>query len=114
MPHELPSLDIIDDLKAYSTDIACWRVEQIERYMRGAPDGFPDFVKSLTDIENAKRDLIQKLGGDKLALQSLMLACMAYHSELVFEVYKQAVLDGGRIHHAFTIQELPRREKDKP
>ncbi len=114
MPNELPSLDIIGDLKAYSTDIACWRIEQIERYMRGAPDGFPDFVKSLADIETAKHDLIQKLGGDELELQPLMLACMAYHSELLYEVYKQAVLDGGRIHHAFTIQELPRREEDKP
>lgn len=106
--------DFIGDLKAYSTDIACWRIEQIERYMRGAPDDFPDFIKSRTNIETAKRDLIQKLDGDELELQSFMLACMAYHSELLYEVYKQAVLDSGRIHHAFTIQELPRREEDKP
>ena len=42
-----------------------------------------------------------------------MRAYMAYHSELIFEVYKQAALDGGRIHHAFTIQELPRKEDAK-
>ena len=106
--------DFIGDLNAYSTDIACWRVEEIERCMRASPEVFPDFVKALADIENAKRDLIQKLGDGELVLQPLMLACMAYHSELVYEVYKQAALDGGRIHHAFTIQELPGRESAKP
>lgn len=112
MPNEHPSLDIIGDLKAYSTDIACWRVEEIERHMRGAPEAFPDFANALKNIKSAKQDLIQKLGGNELVLQPLMLACMAYHSELIYEVYKQAALDGGRIHHAFTIRKLPRRESD--
>ena len=104
--------DFIGDLKAYSTDVACWRVEEIERCMRASSEDFPDFVKALADIASAKRDLIQKLVGGELALQPLMLACMAYHRELVYEVYKQAALDGGRIHHAFTIRELPGGEKN--
>ena len=113
MPNEQPLPNIIDDLNVYSTDIACWRVEEIERRMRNAPETFPDFVKALADIESAKRDLIQKLGGDEFALEPLMRAYMAYHSELVFEVYKQAALDGGRSHHAYTLQELPRKEDAK-
>ena len=39
-----------------------------------------------------------------------MNALMAYHGELVFEVYKQAVMDGGRISYAFMTGELPLKE----
>jgi len=100
----------LEALEAYSTDIACWRVEAIERRMRAMPERFPDYARARTDIEREKQALIQKLG-DEFALEPFLLAYMAYHSELVFEVYKQAALDGGRVHHAFVTRELPMKEE---
>ena len=100
----------LGDLEAYSTDIACWRVEAIERRMRAMPERFPDYARARTDIEREMQALIQKLG-DEFALEPFLLAYMAYHSELVFEVYKQAALDGGRVHHAFVTRELPKKEE---
>ena len=102
--------ELPDGILRYATDIACWRVEAIENGMRRAPDGFPDYAKSLVDIEREKARLIQKLGCDDFALEPLMNALMAYHGELVFEVYKQAVMDGGRISYAFMTGELPIKE----
>ena len=103
--------DIIAALEAYSTDIASWRIELIEREMRRSPDESPEFAQSLKDIEGESQHLIQKLGGDYQQLEPLMKAYMAYHSELVYEVYKQAVLDGGRVFQAFIEHELPRKER---
>jgi len=40
-------------------------------------------------------------------LEPLTNAFLTYQSLLVFEVYAQAVLDGGRILHAFVTGELP-------
>lgn len=109
-PENNPFLDFSDDLSAIATDIACWRVEAIEKAMRLAPDTFSDYAKARTDIEREKARLIQKLE-DSFALEPLMNALMAYHGELVFEVYKQAALDGGRIYHAFVTHGLPQKEE---
>ena len=43
--------ELPDVILRYATDIACWRVEAIENGMRRAPDDFPDYAKSLVDIE---------------------------------------------------------------
>ncbi len=99
-----------DDILRYATDVAVWRVEDIENDIRRAPDDFPDYAKALTDIEREKASLIQKLGGDDFALEPLVNAMMAYHGELIFEVYKRAALDGGCIYHAFITGELPAKE----
>lgn len=108
MPKEQHALP--DDILRYATDVAIWRVEAVENGMRRAPESFPDYAKALTDIEREKASLIQKLGGDVFALEPLVNAMIAYHSELVFEVYKRAALDGGRIYHAFITDELPAKE----
>ena len=110
MPNDKNNPDLLGNLERYATDIACWRVEAIENGMRHAPDAFPDYAKSRTDIEREQATLIQKLDGDDFALEPLINAMMAYHGELVFEIYKQAVLDGGRICHAFVTGELPIKE----
>lgn len=110
MPSECETPDLLGDLERYATDIACWRVEAIEKYMRRAPDSFPDYAQALVAIEQEKASLIQKLGGDDFALELLMNALMAYHGELVFAVYRRAVLDGGRVYHAFITGELPVKE----
>jgi len=111
MSHEQSAYCAIGDLKDYAADIACGRVEAIERFMRAVPERYADFNRSLADIECEKGALIQKLDDDALALEPLLLAYMAYHSELVFEVYKQAMIDGGRVYHAFVTQELPMKEE---
>lgn len=64
-------------------------------------------------LEREQAQMIQKLGGEEFALEPLMNAMMAYHSELVFEIYRQAVLDGGCICHAFITGELPTKEGAK-
>ncbi len=106
--------DIIAALEAYSTDIASWRIELIEREMRRDPDKNPEFAQSLKDIETERLSLIQKLNGDYEQLEPLIKAYLAYHSELIYEVYKQAVLDGGRVFQAFIERELPRKEHELP
>lgn len=102
--------NIITALEAYSVDIANWRIELIEREMRHSPDEHKDFAQSLKDIDSESQRLIQKLGGDYEQLELLMKAYMTYHSEMIYEVYKQAVLDGGRVFQAFIEHELPRKE----
>ena len=113
MPNEASIPDLLGDLECVSTDIACRRVEEIETSMRHAPDVYPEYTKAREDIEREQASLIQKLNGDDFALEPLIKAMMAYHSELIFEVYKQAVLDGGRIYHAFVTNELPIKEGAK-
>lgn len=113
MPSDKAATDLLGELERYATDIACWRVEAIENGMRKAPDDFSDYSQALTDIEREKASLIQKLGGDDFALEPLLNALMAYHGELVFEVYKRAALDGGRIYHAFITGELPVKEESR-
>lgn len=110
MPNDKFNSGLLGELERYATDIACWRVGAIENGMRRAPETFPDYAKAREDIEREQASLIQKLGDDGFMLEALMNALMAYHGELVFEVYKQAVLDGGRIYHAFIISELPIKE----
>jgi len=110
MPSEPFDPDCLGDLGRYATDIAISRVEDIENGMRKAPEAFPDYVNARECIEREKGKLIQKLGGDAFAPEPLVTAIIAYHSEVVFEVYKQAVLDGGRICHAFLTRELPTKE----
>ena len=113
MPSEVFNPALLGDLGAYATDIACWRVEAIENSMRRAPDVFLDYTKARENIEREKNELIHKLDGNEFALEPLLTAIMAYHSEIVFEVYKQAVLDGGRICCAFLTRELPVKEETK-
>ncbi len=110
MPNDKCNSDLLGELERYSTDIASWRVEAIEKIMRCAPDNFPDYAKARSEIEREQARLIQKLGNDDFALEPLMSAMMAYHGELVFEVYRQAVRDGGRVYHAFVTGELPIKE----
>ncbi len=109
MAEQKSDSDIIAALEAYSTDIASWRIELIEREMRHSPDENPEFIQSLKDINSESQRIIQMLGGDYEQLEPLTKAYMAYHSELIFKVYKQAVLDGGRIYQAFIEHELPRK-----
>ena len=113
MPSEAFNPALLGDLGAYATDVACWRIEVIENGMRKAPEAFPDYIMARENIELERDRLIQKLGGDDFVLEPLMTALMAYHSEVVFEVYKQAVLDGGRICHAFLTRELPMKEETR-
>ena len=103
-------LDILRALDEYSTEIATWRIEMIERELRRNPERNADFTQSLKDIDRESGKLIQKLGGDDFALEPLVNAMMAYHGELIFEVYKRAALDGGCIYHAFITGELPAKE----
>lgn len=110
MPSKPFDPDCMGVLGSYATDIAVSRVEDIESGMRKAPEAFPDYIKAWESIEREKSKLIQKLGGDAFAPEPLVTAIIAYHSEVVFEVYKQAVLDGGRICHAFLTRELPTKE----
>lgn len=113
MPNERFNPALLGELGTYATDIACWRIEAIEKVMRQAPDDFPEYIGARERIEIEKAKLIQKLGGDDFVLEPLMNAIMAYHGEVVFEVYKQAVLDGGRICYAFLTRELPMKEETK-
>ena len=69
-----------------------------------------DLQQSLKDIDRESEKLIQKLGGDYTVLEPLIKAQMAYQSEILFEVFHQAALDGGRGFQAFIEHELPRKE----
>lgn len=107
MPNETSVPGNLEDI---STGIAHWRIESIKNTMRNAPDAFPDYTQAREDIKREQADLIRKLNSDEFAMESLIKAMMAYHSELILEVYKQAVLDGGRLYHAFVTGELPTKE----
>ena len=103
-------LDILRALDEYSTEIATWRIEMIERELRRNPERNADFTQSLKDIDRESGKLILKLGGDYTVLEPLIKAQMAYQSEILFEVFHQAALDGGRVFQAFIEHELPRKE----
>lgn len=107
MPNET---SVPGDLEDISTYIAHWRIEGIENAMRNAPDAFPDYTQAREDVKREQAYLIRKLNSDDFALEPLIKAIMVYHSELILEVYKQAVLDGGRLYHAFITGELPIKE----
>lgn len=103
--------DYLEDLRSYFSELAIWRVEAIEREMRRKPEQHPDFTASLKQIDREQAALAEKLGGDIAATEPIMRAVMTYHSELVFEIYRQAVLDGGRVYHAFVTNELPKDDR---
>lgn len=77
MPHDQANSSMLGELEQYATDIACWRVEAIENGMLHEPNAFPDYAKARTDIERERAAIIQKLGGDDLALEPLVNAMMA-------------------------------------
>ena len=99
--------DLLEDLKEYAYDIANWRVDHIESRMEKAPDDYPDFAAASKALDEEKERMIQKLGGDFRELEPLTRAFLTYQSILIYEVYTQAVMDGGRVLHAFVTGELP-------
>ena len=103
--------DLLEELKEYAYDIANWRVDHIEGRMKKAPDDYPDFAAAARALDEEKERMIQKLGGDFRELEPLTSAFLKYQSILIYEVYTQAVMDGGRVLHAFVTGELPARPK---
>lgn len=99
--------DLLEDLKEYAYDIANWRVDHIESRMEKAPDDYPDFAAASKALDEEKERMIRKLGGDFRELEPLTRAFLTYQSILIYEVYTQAVMDGGRVLHAFVTGELP-------
>ena len=99
--------DLLEELEKHAYDIASWRVDHIECLMENAPDDYPEFAAASKALDAEKERMIQKLGGDYRELESLTNAFLTYQSLLVFEVYVQAVLDGGRMLHTFVTGELP-------
>lgn len=104
--------DLLEDLKEYAYDIANWRVDHIESWMGKAPDDYPDFAAASKALDEEKERMIQKLGGDFRELEPLTRAFLMYQSILIYEVYTQAVMDGGRVLHAFVTGELPAKPID--
>ena len=104
--------DLLEDLEKYAYDIANWRVDHIECRMEKAPDDFPDFAAAVKALDEEKERMIQKLGGDFRELEPLTRAFLTYQSILIYEVYTQAVMDGGRVLHAFVTGELPARPQE--
>lgn len=104
--------DLLEDLEEYAYDIANWRVDHIECQMEKAPDDFPDFAAAVKALDEEKERMIQKLGGDFRELEPLTRAFLTYQSILIYEVYTQAVMDGGRVLHAFVTGELPARPRE--
>lgn len=99
--------DLLEDLKEYAYDIANWRVDHIESRMEKAPDDYPDFAAASQALDEEKERLIQKLGGDFREVEPPTKAFLMYQSILIYEVYTQAVMDGGRVLYAFATGELP-------
>ena len=99
--------DLLADMKEYTYDIANCRVDHIESRMEKAPDDYPDFATAAKALDEEKERLIQKLGGDFRELEPLTRAFLMYQSILIYEVYAQAVMDGGRVLYAFITGELP-------
>ena len=99
--------DLLEELEKHAYDIASWRVDHIECLMENAADDYPEFAEAAKALDAEKERMIQKLGGDYRELEPLTNAFLTYQSLLVFEVYVQAVLDGGRMLHAFVTGELP-------
>mgnify|MGYP006897839164 FL=1 len=102
--------DLLEELEKHAYDIASWRVDHIEYLMENAPDDYPEFAAAAKTLDAEKERMIQKLGGDYRELEPLTNAFLTYQSLLVFEVYAQAVLDGGRMLHAFVTGELPAKQ----
>ena len=101
--------DILDGIGAYADKIADWQITRFEREAQANPDAYPVFTQAAALLEEAERDLIQKLGGDEMATDDILHACHARGGALAIEMYKRGVLDGGRIYHAFLTHELPRK-----
>lgn len=99
--------DLLEELEKHAYDIASWRVDHIECLMEKAPEDYPEFAAAAKALDAEKERMIQKLGGDYRELEPLTNAFLTYQSLLVFEVYAQAVMDGGRMLHAFVTGELP-------
>lgn len=99
--------DLLEELEKHAYDIASWRVDHIECLMENTPDDYSEFAAAAKALDAEKERMIQKLGGDYRELEPLTNAFLTYQSLLVFEVYAQAVLDGGRMFHAFVTGELP-------
>ena len=99
--------DLLEDMNEYAYDIANWRVDHIKSRMEKAPDDYPEFAAASKALDEEKERLIQKMGGDFRELEPLTRAFLMYQSILICEVYTQAVMDGGRVLHAFITGELP-------
>ena len=97
-----------DDVCAYADSIADYQVTQVELDMQRNPDRFPEYTQASAWLEAEEANLIQKLGGDALAVEDILSACVAKRAAVAIETYKRGVLDGGRIYHAFATRELPK------
>lgn len=100
--------DFSGDVCAYADSIADHQVTQAELDMQRNPDRFPEYTQASTWLEAEETDLIQKLGGDAMAVEDFLSACIAKRAALAIETYKRGVLDGGRIYRAFATRELPK------
>ena len=102
--------DIFDEVNTYADDIADWQITRFEREAQKNTEAYPEYAQAVSQMEDEGSALIQKLGGDEMAIEGLLCACLARGAALAVVMYKRGVLDGGRLFHAFLTRELPRKE----
>lgn len=82
--------DILKETAAYAADIADAQVTRFEREVQKNPNAHPEYAQALALLEDAERELIQKLGGDNMATDDMLHACLARAAALTIEMYKSA------------------------
>lgn len=99
------------ELNVFAEDLAVQVMDRLHVYMTEHPEEHPDFVSGCSRIDNAEGKLKAVLGDDIGLVYELSDAHYTRSYALAVEMYKQGVLDGGRIYHAMTTNALPMKEE---
>lgn len=99
------------DLNAYAEELAVQVLDRLNVYMRMHPEEHPDFASGCARIDSAETSLKSILGKDASLVYELGDAHYTRSYALAVEIYRQGVLDGGRIYHAMISGELPVKEE---
>ena len=99
------------ELNTFAEDIAVQVMDRLHEYMTSHPDEHPAFASGCSRIDRAEEQLKQILGEDISHVYELIDAHYTRSYALAVEIYKQGVLDGGRIYHAMISRKLPVKEE---
>lgn len=96
------------ELNTFAEDLAAQVMDKLHVYMAEHPEEHPDFASGCSRIDAAEESLKKIVGEESSLVYELSDAHYTRSYALAVEIYKQGVLDGGRIYHSIIFRELPK------